>query len=521
MKDIQLTLAPRKTQIEALTEFKNAIQDNKKFIIANMPVGTGKSYFGIMAAHWYNYNVKEIKIDVLTNSKLLQDQYNESFPEMKVIKGKDNYHCDTYNTSCARGADLCKATGNNCTNCPYTEAKHIWEIAKTGLCNYHVYFALGNASDRAANFLIIDECHQFEKTVCSLKTVFLNRFILEGLGLSPKESEELCNDALHDIPSNTINWIKKVQNYLSSEKNKVLNFLKKSTNKLKLKQLGDISNLLTVLNDVLSSLEVSNNNWITETKTTDKGDIQILIKPIWGTPFLKEIWENYDAVICMSGTIVNPDLFAAQMGFELDKCYYFEQDSPFPVESRPIKIIDVGAMNYNNKHQIFEKQKVYLEKIIKKHKSEKGIIHTTTYELANKVMECFKGNSRIRTHKSASDKDEVLLEHYNSKDPLVIVSPSMTTGVDFKDDLSRFQIILKVPYPFLGDSWIIARKDTQPSWYASEAASEIVQAYGRSIRSETDWANTYILDSALVGLINKNPNIFPKYFLNAIEVLQG
>jgi Rad3-related DNA helicase len=38
-------------------------------------------------------------------------------------------------------------------------------------------------------------------------------------------------------------------------------------------------------------------------------------------------------------------------------------------------------------------------------------------------------------------------------------------GLDLKDDLSRFQIITKVPYPDLGDRWIDAKRKINGQWY--------------------------------------------------------
>jgi ATP-dependent DNA helicase DinG len=53
-----------------------------------------------------------------------------------------------------------------------------------------------------------------------------------------------------------------------------------------------------------------------------------------------------------------------------------------------------------------------------------------------------------------TERDEIIAEHANGTRPTVLISPSLHTGLDLKDDLSRFQIIVKLPYPDLGDRWI-------------------------------------------------------------------
>jgi ATP-dependent DNA helicase DinG len=55
-------------------------------------------------------------------------------------------------------------------------------------------------------------------------------------------------------------------------------------------------------------------------------------------------------------------------------------------------------------------------------------------------------------------RDEVIAEHLNSTKPTVLISPSLHTGLDLKDVLSRFQIITKVLYPNKGDRWTEAKR---------------------------------------------------------------
>jgi ATP-dependent DNA helicase DinG len=78
------------------------------------------------------------------------------------------------------------------------------------------------------------------------------------------------------------------------------------------------------------------------------------------------------------------------------------------------------------------------------------------------------------------------------------------TGLDLKNDLSRFQIIVKVPYPDLGDRWINEKRKINQQWYIWQTGLRLVQAYGRSIRSKDDWAITYVLYSGFENFVKKN-----------------
>jgi ATP-dependent DNA helicase DinG len=114
-------------------------------------------------------------------------------------------------------------------------------------------------------------------------------------------------------------------------------------------------------------------------------------------------------------------------------------------------------------------------------------------------------------------RDEVIAEHVNSTRPTVLISPSLYTGLDLKDDLSRFQIITKIPYPDLGDRWIDEKRKINGQWYIWQTALRLVQGYGRSVRSIEDWAKTYVLDSTFLTFVRKNKNILPQWFIQAIQ----
>ena len=90
-------------------------------------------------------------------------------------------------------------------------------------------------------------------------------------------------------------------------------------------------------------------------------------------------------------------------------------------------------------------------------------------------------------------------------------------GLDLKDDLSRFQIITKVPYPNKSDRWTEAKRNAHEQWYNWQTALKLIHGYGRSIRSKEDWAKTYVLDSAFGYFVKKNNNILPDWFTKAIR----
>ena len=142
---------------------------------------------------------------------------------------------------------------------------------------------------------------------------------------------------------------------------------------------------------------------------------------------------------------------------------------------------------------------------------ENVVVHNcNSYKIANYLKKELK-SKRILTHDS-TNRDEILNKHLTSTEPTVLLSPSMTEGVDLKGDASRFQVIVKVPYPYLGDPIVRKRMNKNEKWYPMQTAMKIVQAYGRSIRSAEDHAVTYILDSDWKRFYGQNKDVFPAGF---------
>jgi Rad3-related DNA helicase len=157
----------------------------------------------------------------------------------------------------------------------------------------------------------------------------------------------------------------------------------------------------------------------------------------------------------------------------------------------------------------------FIKFLLDQHKADKGIIHAGSYKIAQFVSQYLQSN-RILIHES-HDREQVYLQHLASNKPTVLLSPSMTEGVDLADDASRFQIICKIPYPYLGDEVIKRRMQKDPKWYDFQTAKTIIQALGRSIRNEKDYAISYILDSDWNRFFIRNKHLFPVEIVGAIK----
>ncbi|HJU79495.1 MAG TPA: ATP-dependent DNA helicase [Nitrososphaeraceae archaeon] len=282
----------------------------------------------------------------------------------------------------------------------------------------------------------------------------------------------------------------------------------------------DIDKLTRTINNILSNP----NNWIVSEVHKENYDvIRVELKPLDPSKYIKAIVEKCPKTLIMSATILNNKTFERNLGLDSEdnRTQFIQIQSDFPVENRPIFPLSVEYLNFSNLQQMTVKSKISraIDNIMYIHSNDKGIIHTSSYEQLNFIKDNLsKTNSRrLIVTDPEIERDEVIREHAESKKPTVLISPSLHTGLDLKDQLSRFQIITKVPYPNIADKWTSEKRKINKEWYYWQTALRLVQAYGRSIRSKDDWAKTYVLDSAFNYFVKVNYNILPKWFLSAIR----
>jgi ATP-dependent DNA helicase DinG len=298
--------------------------------------------------------------------------------------------------------------------------------------------------------------------------------------------------------------------------------LKKSTRtfgeELAVDAIKDTERLTRTINSIL----LNPKNWIISEIKKDNYKVDKLeLKPLDISSYCKSVFEKGSKVLIMSATILNNKAFCKSIGLGIDDVKFIRVKSDFPVEHRAIYPLNIAYLNYSNLQSLDTKVKISraVDNLMSIYKNDKGIIHTTSYEQLTFIKDNIsKENARrLLITDPEIQRDEVIFQHTSTKKPTVLISPSLHTGLDLKDELSRFQIITKVPYPSKGDRWTNAKRESDEEWYYWQTALRLIQAYGRSIRSKDDWAKTYILDSAFSYFIKKNKNMVPDWFIQAIK----
>jgi len=533
-----LKYEPRQLQIDALEFTKHQIRRGKKYVMLNMPTGVGKSFWSIMFINWYkNYINQDAKFDILTNTKLLQNQYINEFPFISNLKGRNSYRCNSYpDSSCQEGKEMNKALKRTCSDCPYDRDFQSWRANSVSMTNFHLFdtinlFLPEVMVAKEPNVLIIDEAHDFESVLCDFISMKITKRTLKTMGFNDVNIINVSRELKTRVSTigEFVNYVTdiflhKLDNLLSSLESRLSNPSISQGDKLRYtKNITNIKGVKFNYESFLSDYKDNEDNWVmdVEMKPKDKQFThEYIVQPVWSYKYLREtIWDKYDHVIMMSGTILEKNMFAYINGLDPKLSCYYEVETPFNLKRRPIYYIKVGKMTFHDKVKTFEKQKAYIDKILLRNKDKKGIIHTTNYEIAGWLKDYYGEKGRLLFHDS-ENRNEVLNKHLMSSEPTVLVSPSMMNGVDLKDDLSRFQIIMKIPYPNIKSKKIKKRQKDNKDWYNWKTVVDLIQSYGRSIRSEDDWAETYILDESLSNIMKFNYKYLPSYFTDAIKTLK-
>lgn len=521
----------------------------KRFVILEMGTGCGKSGVAVGLARYLDSKGWPTKSQdksykpgtwFLTTQKILQEQYVKDFgaPKgtMSSIKSSSNYTCNFFpRNSCAESLQLLKEADegtpfyNSCQyGCCYREAKRLFLRSNLSITNFS-YFLTITAANRSGEvqasrhvvpreLLVIDECHTIEDELSKHIEVTVNEnFCFAHMGIRMPEdlttqykAHKWVKETYGPAVLKKLGELSKEIDELSKDHEESEEVKKLTTNYDRLSKHWNKVQQFLMLYD--------KDNWVfNHIERWNKMPQKLEFKPIDVGAYSREYLFRYGRrVLMMSATVLNKEAYCESIGINPDEAAFISIDSPFPLENRPVVYVPAGKMTKDELIATLPKQVKIIDELLKDHEGDKGVIHSRTYQISNHLMKHVKGR-RLITHESGN-REDIIEEFIQSNKDLVLVSPSSTEGLDLKGDLSRFQIICKVYWPYLGDKLVRKRMNKYKRWYAYQAAKAIVQAVGRSVRTEDDYAVTYILDSSWEPFYYKNKDLFPQYFKDALHM---
>ena len=501
----------REGQFEAIEEVRAAFAAGKRFVVVEAPTGSGKSAIGVTLAR------EAESAFVLTAQKVLQDQYLKDFSDLAIMKGRSNYPCLVADTHAAAAPCLAGRRFPECDECPYFVAKDVAMAANVATMNYAYFLAELNYAGGFGkrDLLVLDEAHNTEAALMGFVQVSLSEGQLARAGLAralpPDMGLEVAFDFVDDLLPDMAGRARAIDKDLRGDATDDA-----SVAMLRIKQWIDSSHArLRFLLESHASGEV---DWVVE-RGRDQNGTTLTFKPVDVSAFAHEfVFAHAKRVLFMSATILDARTFLNSLGIHEDEAEVVRVPSTFPAHRRPVVLRPSARLTRHYLDRDLPRLVQAVSELAADHGRDKGVVHSHSYRIAAHIVTNLDEDQRWRvvSHVDAAGREAALARHLSSPEPTILVTPSMTEGIDLADDLARWQVLCKVPYPYLGDKQVAARMERDRDWYDWRTCLSVVQAYGRSVRSAEDHAVTYLLDAGFPEFIRRQQHRLPEWFLEAV-----
>ncbi|MDI1495577.1 MAG: DNA Helicase [Cenarchaeum symbiont of Oopsacas minuta] len=543
---------PREEQKNILAEIGEYLDSGYKKIILSAPTGIGKSLIAVALAQTLQTSF------IVTNSKHLQDQYVHDVPFLIPVKGKSNYAClktmkrqgmegdqagaIRIGMTCEKGECMetvvkdGKKTQQNCMykptikeyeakkftgiTCPYYEQKYSGLILPHSIWNYASYLQIMRYNQKNyghylnKQVVIFDEAHKLEDQIVDFVGVDLYEGALRECQIKPDEYKlDDVGDIVSILDSMCLHYAAELRRM--DETGSEHDVEKRAHLEARYKSAANSK----------ADIEESRGNFIVNRpERDDDGNFKrVSVKPVaiskYVESFIRSPYQFF-----MSATI-SKKTFCANIGINPEEVAIVDvKRSPFKAENRKVEFCNTRWLSYKSglEDEIAVIQKI--DRIMSDNARYKGLVLTSSknrcYQILNNLSE--ENSKRIiichSKNPGGKTQDELLEKHAESKDS-VLLSSSLWEGVDLKDDLSRFQIIAKVPYPNSTENWVKKKMKLFPFWYRTIAMTKLLQGIGRSVRNSQDWAKTYMLDSNIEHILLHNKQLVPKAYCDMLNLL--
>ena len=510
---------------------------DKRFVVIEAPPGVGKSGIAMTL-------LSSVKNGFLiTSTKQLQDQYIRDFSsdyryDIESIKGRQNYTCkENENLTCDMGECLGnKALLSECIDngvCPYYNQKSKTIRSNIALTSYQYFFRFADCEPKIRSWqirdmLLFDEAHLLEQQLVGWASIELipsklNEELNVFKTIDMDKLVEIFNLPSENGYEKNKKWIMSIADCIKDARESILLELKESLKTDKDIDDDQIEQLLSDHTDYVKidqlfkkfSLFFKNKkeDWLVEVIEGGLSLTPLKVDGIFNT-FIKK-WGN-KKIVFMSATILNAKAFCKEFGMDENDVVVVRAQSTFDAKKSPIIYNPVCKMNYDKIDENLPNIAKEVEKIMNNHKGQKGIIHTTNYKITKYLYDNINTDRFIIKTNDITNEDMINMHEQSTKDT-ILLSPSLTTGADLKDDLGRFSIVIKLPWSSLTNSRVQVKMKEDEDWYPLEMFKTFIQSCGRTTRSESDWSTTYILDAGFSYWVLKYRKWFTPQFLKRIK----
>lgn len=538
-----LEFKPRGNQSSIVFDVVDAfLNKGRKNVVLGAPTGIGKSVIGAVvsdAMHALTPDDADLSSIISMGTNVLAHQYYDSFSELEEyqvfqIKGASNYPCkfmENQPLALSKTAEECMKSklhelevNNYCAGCEYDHAKKMVNKTSILITNYSYFLiacmATGHLKPRKLH--VFDEAHLLNDIFCNYTEIVISVDLLDKYIKELGDTNGKCDDYIAGL----IMLKEQVSTGKIGDNNykQVLEILQKLYFEIVI-VLADQAKMLEQADKVKSAKysKMSRKYDSLHGKIKDffENDYEhvfdntvpntVSVKTIFVGKMIVKLLAKYN--LFMSATITE-NFSTETLNLQKEETEFIEIDPVFPPENKPIFFLGTQALNYNvmKLPETIEELKNQVKKIVEFHGDDKGLILVPSFYLGSQLGRGIGNKTRVFEHKSGMNLPQLVKEFKAYKGSSVLVSPSIFEGLDFKDDASRFQIIVKTPYASLGDKRIKYIASYYPNIYQEMAITKMIQGIGRSVRSLEDMAVTYFLDASSRKLLESKLNIWKHHF---------
>lgn len=530
-----LRFKPRDDQVETVNNILTEFWDRKKTnVVLNADTGSGKSIIAAVVAEALRCrNQSDLAAIYMSSTNALVNQYADSFESLGDhrffrIKGSSNYGCKYFmskGNSLATGEDCVKndleesEIAKNCTGCEFVHAKKLINSTQNLITNY-AYFVtskLASGHLKPRDLQVFDEAHLLNEVFCDQVGVNISVSVIDRHISDIKNNlRDLCTKQLvmlNSIRSSiTVGEITE-NNYL--EQLEIIEQTYKGISTVCVNQASltlDVSakakfQKLAVLYGRHASKIRDFFKYGYEHVFDNSVSGTISIKPLFVGDMIEHLLGKYN--LFMSATL-SRDFVETTLHLKEEDTGYVDAPSTFPAENRPLLFLGRQSLNYAAMQDpaTINGLRDMIAHIVNHHQGQRGIILTPSFNLTKQLATRIPSHTRTFEHLSGTNAFKIMREFKDYEGSAVLLSPSIFEGLDFEGDYSQYQIIVKTPYASMGDKRIARIAREHGSIYREQTLYKILQGIGRSIRSRTDSAVTYFLDSGSETLYNSKLNMW-------------
>jgi len=520
----------RPGQADAIREILEAFRGGAKTVFLDAPVGSGKSLINLLVG------AKSRGAYLSTPQVILVNQYGSDtaesgkFPGLATtLYGRRNYPCEFLQTLPAEdgGRPYATADGAPCTYlggwprecpsfnaCQYYSAKSLAQAHQQTVTTM-AYLLTGirygllqpESGWHQRPLLVIDEAHNLAEELVRFFKAEIGPNTLPGFRRKWLESPADPRFRLVDSLPAYVDRLGEVLNSLQTQ-----TIPPKKTRE----RIERLSSARRLADDLIAKLSNGTVEWV---HSFDSRRSRHSWRPLAVRTMLSDFWGNFDSILLSSATFFGIEALVGDCGLPTPFHRVVVPDT-FPPSQAPIRLLSAATLGYKTDELEFERAADAVAAIAAAHPSERGLIHANSYRLATAIRKYLPREIRRRltTHDPINRTNRFARWRSEGVPNSIFLAVAMSQGIDLIDDVARWQAIVKVPFPNLGDTWIRRRMEQVDGqrWYTNRTLIDVLQASGRIMRSAEDWGATYFIDTHVDSLLNNEWLRLPDWFKSRV-----